>query len=134
MIRLSPATPIVKQALNPMTKQGNGPWQETIDLINSYMWACFVALGGGDVVMLEADRLHPVDDLRGECELLIRKASNWSARGAALVNPKAARLSLIDVYRLSIRFGLAQPPTIIITDDYEEVVLIDLEALITEML
>lgn len=127
MILFNPATPIVKTALDPKSSGGNGPWQETIDLIHSYSWACFVALGGGEMVMVNADWLRPVDDLKFECELLIRKASNWNANGAALINPTAARFSLIHVYRLLLHFGFVKEPIVV----NEKAVMLDLEDLIS---
>lgn len=124
MILFNPATPIVRTALKN-NSGGNGPWQETIDLIHSYLWSCFVALGG-EMVMVNVDWLRPVDDLRGECELLIRKASNWSEKGAELVNPTAARFSLIHTYRLLLHFGFVKEPVIV-----NERAEINLEDLIT---
>lgn len=127
MIMLNPATPIVRASLDSKNSGGNGPWQETIDLLHSYSWTCFVALGGGDMVMVDADLLRPVDDLRFECELLIRKASNWNEKGAALINPTAARFSLIHVYRLLLHFGFVKQPVVV----NERAALINLENLIS---
>lgn len=111
-VLFNPATPIVRTALHN-NEGGNGPWQETLDLIHSYLWACFVALGGGEMVMVNSDWLRPVDDLRGECELLIRKASNWSEKGCILINPTTARFSVIHAYRLLLHFGFVKEPAII---------------------
>lgn len=126
MILFNPATPIVRTALNPKSSGDNGPWQETICTINSYLWGCFISLGGGDMVLVDADWLRPVESLREECELLIRKASNWSEKGAGAVNPTAARFSLIHTYRLLLHFGFVKEP--IVTN---EKVALDLEDLIT---
>lgn len=125
MILLNPATPIVRTALKYQNDGGNGPWQETIDLIHSYLWACFVALGGGEMVIVDTGLLRPVDDLKGECELLIRKASNWESNGSKLVNPTAARFTMIHVYRLLLHFKFIKEPVIV-----ERATLIDLEDLI----
>lgn len=126
MILFHPATPLVRAALN--NSQDNGPWQETTDLINSYLWACFVSLGGGDMVMVDTDWLRPVEDLRGECELLIRKANNWRRGGEHFIAPTAARFSLIHTYRLLLHFGLVDKPVVV----KEGVgVLIDLDSLVS---
>lgn len=124
MILFNPATPLVRAALK--NNQDNGPWQETTDLIHSYLWACFVSLGGGEMVMVDTDWLRPVDDLRGECELLIRKASNWSKGGQKFITPTTARFSLIHSYRLLLHFGFVKQPVVV-----EEGVLIDLDSLVS---
>lgn len=124
MILFHPATPLVRAALKD--NQNNGPWQETTDLIHSYLWACFVSLGGGDMMMVDTDRLKPVEDLRGECELLIRKASNWLNNGQSFISPTAARFSLIHTYRLLLHFGFVKEPVVV-----KEGVLISLDSLVS---
>lgn len=127
MILFNPATPIVRTALTPSAKSGNGPWQDTIDLLHSYLWGCFVALGG-EMVMIDVDWLRPVDNLRDECELLIRKASNWNDKGCELINPTAARFSLIHTYRLLLHFGFVKEPVVV----QERVVSIDLSDVLAQ--
>lgn len=125
-ILFNPATPIVREALKRQSG-GAGPWTDTIELINSYLWACFVALGGGEMVMIDADLLRPIDSLKEECELLIRKASNWEKKGGGIVNPTSARFSLIHTYRILLDFGFVKAPEVV-----KETVLIDLDVLVAQ--
>lgn len=127
MILLTPATPIVRTALDPKRRGGNGPWQDTCDALSSYMWACYVALGGGEMMMVDSDQIRPVAELRDECELLLRRVNNWSAAGSGMVNPTAARGSLIHVYRLLLHFRFVKIP--VVTE--EKSFIIDLDELIS---
>lgn len=129
MILFHPATPIVRIALDWNNRGPNGPWEDTVQLVRSYMWSCYVALGGGDeMIMMDIDLLRPVDALKDECELLIRKASNWADKGGNLVNPTAARFSLIHTYRLLLHFGFVKEPVVV-----EERAVLDLDGLVASI-